>query len=604
MQLTENALTTLRERYLLRDESGTIAEEPSGLFDRVAAAIAAIEKPEDRSYWKGVFERLMTSTDFMPNTPTLMNAGKKNGQLSACYVLPIEDSMVGIFTTLKDAAIVHQTGGGTGFDFSRLRPKGSMVSNKSGVSTGPLSFAEVYNKATDAVKQGASRRGANMMNLRVDHPDILEFIDMKLDVGIKHLPESVASAMEAAGIDPDAALEKLSKGRMVNFNVSVTITDEFMEALKEDGTYELKHPFTGTVGELRAKEVWDRIANNAWKSAEPGIIFIDRVNAKSPYWESIEATNPCGEQPLPPYGSCNLGSINLANFVRGAKFDWIRLGQVVEESTRFLDNVIDANVYPTPELDAHAKHYRNIGLGVMGWADALLRLGIPYNTKEAVALAESVQEFINEVAHRYSIELAREKGLPSGAPFKTFFDYSSSERRNATLTTVAPTGSISRIAGCSSGIEPVFAWEYESHIMDQVLIDRHAIYAEAKEYGWYDEDLFVESHRVSVPFHVDMQAAFQKHCDSAISKTINLPTEATVEDVQDAYIRAWETGCKGITVYRDGSREGVLHKIEQSEDDSVSDEIIAELCCDSPNIVNEGGCETCYSCGVSKCLIA
>lgn len=572
--LTENALTTLEERYLLRGSDGSIIETPEQLWWRIADAVACVE-PHDRVTWSERFHELLSKQLFLPNTPTIMNAGKENGQLSACYVLPIEDSMVGIFTTLKNAAIIHQTGGGTGFDFSRLRPEGSMVSNKSGVSTGPLAFCQVYDKATEVIKQGASRRGANMMNLRVDHPDILKFIDMKLE-----------------------------KGVMTNFNVSVTITDEFMEALTTGSTYELYHPFTGTVGELDARQVWDKIAENAHRSAEPGIIFIDRVNSRSPYKQEIEATNPCGEQPLPPYGSCNLGSIDISKFVREGvqrEIDFGSLRDTIRVSTRFLDNVIDANVYPLPELTEHAKKYRNIGLGLMGWADALLLLGIPYNSKEAVELGREVMHFVNKEAHQYSEELAQEKGVPSEVPFDVYFEYSSPYRRNATLTTMAPTGSLCILADCSSGLEPNFSLEdYEKHVLDRVLTVKHRIYHKAKNEGWYTPEVFVTAEDISPTYHVLMQAAFQEHCDSGISKTINLPKHATVSDVQQAYQLAYETGCKGITVYREGSREGVLRRSEQgSETDAQVDD-----CCDAPNIIKESGCETCKTCGTSKCLIA
>lgn len=571
-ELTENALETLEKRYYLRNDKGEVIENAAGLFERVAVAVASAEElPADKNYWAKEFNKVLTNLDFLPNTPTLMNAGKDKGQLSACYVLPIDDSMNGIFTTLHHTALIHQTGGGTGFDFSRLRPEGAMVSSKLGVSTGPLAFCQVYDKATEVVKQGASRRGANMMNLRVDHPDILKFIDMKMEAGV-----------------------------MTNFNVSVTITNEFMEALQNGEEYELRHEFTGVVGKLRAREVWDKIAHNAWRSAEPGIIFIDRVNERSPYRERIEATNPCGEQPLPPYGSCNLGSINLSNFVTEDKeVDWKKLEEVIKVSTRFLDNVIDANVYPIQELTDHAKFYRNIGLGVMGWADMLIKLGIPYNSEEGQELGGKVMEFINKVSHEYSCELGLEKGLPEGAPFDTFFDYSSGSRRNATLTTVAPTGTLCIIAGCSSGIEPNFAFEYEKHVMETVLTEYHPLYKKAKENGGVDKKIFVDAHGVSPIDHVQMQGAFQAHCDSGISKTINLPSTATEDDVKAAYAKAWETGCKGITVYRDGSREGVLHR----KDEPKTTE--AGYCTEcGGELVFENGCESCLSCGWSKCLIA
>lgn len=572
MQLSDNALITLEKRYLLRDSQGEIIEEAPDLFERVALAVAEAE-PYDylTDYWYGEFLDVLRNLDFLPNTPTLMNAGKENGQLSACFVLPIEDSMYGIFTTLRDAAIIHQTGGGTGFDFSRLRPEGSMVSNKSGVSTGPISFAQVYNEATEAIKQGASRRGANMMNLRVDHPDILKFIDMKMTPGV-----------------------------MTNFNVSVTITDEFMAAYEEDREYELVHPHTGAVSSLSARMVFDKIASNAWKSAEPGIIFIDRVNQRSPYREAIEATNPCGEQPLPPYGSCNLGSINLSNFAAANKeIDWKRLAGVVKVAVRFLDDVIDANVYPLPEIEEHTKRYRNIGLGVMGWADLLIKLKIPYNSQEAIELGRGIQRFINAEGHKASRELAIEKGSPSAAPFETFFDYSHGYRRNATVTTVAPTGTLCILANCSSGIEPNFAFRLEKHILDTVLTEYHPLYEAALNNGGVNKDYFVESHDVDPVGHVDMQAAFQEHCDSAISKTINLPESATIEDVKGAYLRAFKTGCKGITVYRDGSRAGVLHR--KDEPKPTAEGYCLEC---GGEIIVESGCEKCLNCGLSKCLIA
>ena len=569
------ATETLEARYLLRDSKGELTETPDQLWTRVATSIASAEVTEEgRQKWAERFERRLRQRDFMPNTPTLINAGREGGQLSACFVLPIKDSMEGIFTTLKDTAIIHKTGGGTGFDFSRLRPEGSIVSNKTGVSTGPLAFCQVYDKATDVVKQGATRRGANMMNLRVDHPDILNFIDMKLVPGV-----------------------------MTNFNVSVTVTNAFMDALYNDQEYDLKHKSTGVVGRLRARDVWNKIATNAWKSAEPGIIFIDRVNKYSPYHEEIEATNPCGEQPLPPYGSCNLGSINYGNFVNDdGNIMWGDLSDCIKECVRFLDNVIDVNHYPEVENDnirKHALKYRNIGLGPMGWADTLIKMGIPYNSEQAVVLAEEIQRYTNVTAHKYSIELAEEKGVPAGAPFAYTASYSDPNRRNATLTTAAPTGSISIIAECSAGIEPVFAFVMERHQLDRVMIDHHPLYKEHIDTGKYSHEAFVASHEVEVDFHVRMQAAFQKDCDSAISKTINLPKTATKEDVLEAYQQAWDSGCKGVTVYVDGSRGvGVLSVVEDDSTDAN------EYCCEAPQVVNESGCEVCKNCGTSKCLVA
>lgn len=571
MALTPNALETLEKRYFLRDEKGDIVETEHGLWHRIADAVSLVETTKDlQGKWYLRFHRLLASQEFLPNTPTIMNAGKDDGQLSACFVLPIEDSIHGIFTTLHDTAIIHKTGGGTGFDFSNLRPEGAMVSSKAGVSTGPLSFCQIYDKATEQIKQGSTRRGANMMNLRVDHPDILEFIDMKMTPGV-----------------------------MTNFNVSVTVTDEFMDAYKHDKQYMLKHPYTGKVKAIAAVDVLDKIAHNAWKSAEPGLVFIDRINQRSPYWERIEATNPCGEQPLPPYGSCNLGSINLSKFVKDGDIDRKRLGQTVREAVRFLDNVIDANIYPLKGIENNTKWYRNIGLGVMGWADALIKLKISYNSQEAITLGRKLMEFINAEAHAYSVELGLEKGVPSAAPFKTFFTYSSPRRRNATLTTVAPTGSLCILANCSSGIEPNFAFELEKHVLDTVLTEYHPLYKAAKNNGGVDKSVFVEAHDVSPTTHVDMQAAFQEHCDSGISKTINLPETATVDDVKTAYLRAWETGCKGITVYRDGSREGVLHKKDEPKT------VEAGYCTEcGGELAFENGCESCLSCGNSKCLIS
>lgn len=576
-KVTDNAQTALEARYFLRDDNGDVVETVPQLWDRVAKAIAAVEEESERQYWFEEFRALLASTeekgsDFLPNTPTIMNAGLPKGQLSACFVLPVEDSIEGIYETLKITAKIHQSGGGTGFSGARLRPKGAIVDSKQGVASGPDSFFSVFNASTEIMKQGGKRKGANMYIQRVDHPDILEFIDMKMTPGV-----------------------------MTNFNVSVAITDKFLEALKNDGEYELFHTKVGVTGKLRARDVWDKIASNAHRSAEPGLVFIDRINQKRGYHELIEATNPCGEQPLPAWGSCNLGSINLSNFVENTTgvpfFNWGRFYYVVEVATRFLDNVIDANHYPHPHLEAHAKRYRNIGLGGMGLADALIKLRIPYGSEKAIAWSKNLQYKMNLVAHQTSFDLALEKGVPTGAPFPTYFDYSDRYRRNATLTTWAPTGSLSLLANCSSGCEPNFSLDdFEKHILDRVLVVRHPVVALARAEGWWHESFFIDAHQVTPIMHVRMQAALQEHCDSAISKTINLPKAATVADVQDAYDEAILTGCKGITVYRDGSREGVLHKIEETA--------VADTCCESPKIVVESGCETCKSCGTSKCLIA
>lgn len=944
-----SAVEVLETRYLLRDEEGEIVETPDELLQRVSKAISAVEY-KDVARWNEEFYTVMRDGDFLPNSPTLFNAGLPNGQLSACFVLPVHDSIEDIFETLKHASKIHQTGGGTGFDFSRLRPANSVVDSRQGVASGPISFATVYNQATEIMKQGGKRKGANMMNLRVDHPDILNFIDMKLR--LNHTCATCGGQ---------------HAGAMTNFNVSVAITNEFMTALANDSYYELKHPAVGVTGKLRAADVWRRIAENAHASAEPGIVFIDRINERSPYWERIEATNPCvtadtwvhtsegprqvsdlvgkpfvarvnskdwkstnegffssgikpvvtvvtkqgysltltrdhklqledgelkpagelvageklslnnhfsnsawagkytaeqgylagllvgdgtitsagkmkngkrelrailsiwnpedessqammeaallaydsfraskrfkgwssggrkevrmfpaeltrffineleldsskcitkaieqassdfyrgflrgifdadgsvqatqpkvsggsirlhqsdlprlraiqrmllrlgirskiqtykpegftnmpdgrggfrlyktkqqydliiskqscvyfqrqigfvhtekqrkldywldtcelrdeiwvtevkevvshetpvevfdvsipglnlfdangfvarncGEQPLPPYGACNLGSINLSNFVEGEEFDEVRFRSVVRTCVRFLDNVIDANHYPIDQITAQALKYRNIGLGPMGWADALIKMKIPYTAPKALEVGRWIQQVMNEEAHQCSYELGQEKGIPSGAPFLTFFDYSSSERRNATLTNAAPTGTLCVLVNCSSSIEANFGFELNQHVMDTVLTRYHPLYEAARNNGGVDKSIFIESHDVDTNSHVDMLAAFQENADAAISKTVNLPKDATVEDVENSYIRAWARGCKGITVYREGSREGTLHKRDEPK---TTGENYCPEC--GAETIEQSGCTTCPSCHWSKCVIA
>jgi ribonucleoside-diphosphate reductase alpha chain len=563
---TEPALRVLRERYLARD-GDRVLETPEEMCWRVATAIA-----QGEARWgKGpavvheiacAFYDLMVDGKFLPNSPTLMNAGKGNHlQYSACYVLPVGDSMEEIFDAVKAAAIIHKSGGGTGFAFSRLRQKDAVVSSTGGKASGPVSFLRVFNGATEAVKQGGTRRGANMGILRVDHPDILEFIECKLDGGI------------------------------TNFNISVAATDRFMEALQRGEEYDLIAPHTGDpVGRLAAREVFDRIVRAAWQTGDPGMVFIDRINRSpanpTPEIGLVEATNPCGEQPLLPNEACNLGSINVAKFARrqgdgGWSLDWAELERTVRLSVRFLDDVIEVNPYPLPEIDETVKANRRIGLGVMGWADLLFRMGIPYDSPPALELADRLMGFINEKAHDQSAKLAEERGpFPNWA--RSIYKHGR-PLRNSTVTTIAPTGTISMIAGCSSGIEPAFAIAFTHKVGDRVLPFTNPIFAEvARERGFYADALmeevarrgvvrglpgvpedvqrvFVTAHEVPFEWHVRHQGAFQKHTDNGVSKTINLPNSASVEDVARAYLLAWELGCLGITVFRDGCKEGVLH---------------------------------------------
>ena len=565
MELSENALKVLRARYLLKDEEGRVIESPREMFGRIARSVAGAEKiyGGDARPWEERFYELLSSLRFLPNSPTIMNAGKSPGQLAACFVLPVEDSMPAIFDTLKNAALILQSGGGTGFSFSRLRPKADIVRSTGGIASGPVSFMKIYNTATDVIKQGGARRGANMGILRIDHPDVLEFIRVKRD------------AKELA-----------------NFNISLAVTDAYMEALREDREYQLVNPRTGKVaGRLRAKEVFDEIVASAWETGDPGLVFIDRLNRANPTPAagSFESTNPCGEQPLLPYEACVLGSINLAAHVKGGVIDYDTLGKDVAVAVRFLDDTIDVNSYPLPAIERMHKGNRKIGLGVMGWADMLVLLGIPYDHEKAFQLAREVMRFIRDSSREASCALAEERGVfPNFAG--SIFDVPTMPRvRNATTTTIAPTGTLSTIADCSSGIEPLFALAYKRLVLDTELVEINRYFLRAaKEGGYYSDGLFQEVLRrgnlrrvkgvppevkrlfrtaldITPEHHIEMQAAFQEYTDNAVSKTINLPNRARKEDVARAYLLAYEKGCKGITVFRYGARRGTLVKFSDTD---------------------------------------
>lgn len=535
-----NALKILKARYFKKNEKGELSEtKPSDIFRRVSKYIANAEKTrEAKKIWEERFFQAMMSRDFMPNSPTLTGAGR-GLCLSACFVLPVEDSLEEIFETVKNAALVHKEGGGTGFDFSRIRPQGSFVNKTQGIASGPISFLKVIDAGTEAVKQGGTRRGANMGVLRVDHPDIKEFITMKLD-----------------GVTAQ------------NFNISVAVTNAFINALKEETTYDLIDPRTGeATGKMDAAGIFDMIVDSAWKNGDPGLILIDTVNEKNPTRAQglIRSTNPCGEQPLHDYEACNLGSINVANFHKPEmkdQFDWERFKELIGMSIRFLDDVIDVNIYPLEQIDKMAKSNRRIGLGIMGFADLLLKMKIKYDTDEALEMGKKIAKFLKEEAVRASEALAEEKG---NFPAIEQSIYKGKKMRNATVLTIAPTGTISRIAGCSSSIEPIFAFETISRILDSEIKDIHPIYQEWKDKHQNEDipDYFITAAEVHPKDHIRMQAAFQEYVDSAVSKTINFPNEATKEEIGEAYKMAFDMGVKGITVYRDGCRAvQVLNKIK------------------------------------------
>ena len=630
--ITNQAQIILNHRYLLKDKDNKIIETPEEMFYRVANAVAKI----DSDYMKLDVEAELTAKDFysimsrlefMPNSPTLMNAGTEQGTLSACFVLPLEDSMEGIMKAATDTAMVQKFGGGTGFALSNVRPRGDRIRSTHGIACGPIEVLKTLSRVSSMITQGGKRDGANMAVMSVYHPDILEFIDCKKVEGDIH-----------------------------NFNISVGVDSDFMQAVNHDMNYSLLNPKDNSVvGHLNAREVFNKIIDGAWRNGEPGMIFLDQVNKDNhvieQYGEMI-ATNPCGEQPLLSNESCNLGSINLAKFYQQSdsdwkeKIDWVRLEWVTRTSVHFLDNVIDANKYASPEIEKMTKATRKIGLGIMGFADLLIQMQISYGSDLARKVGSDVMKAIREWADDESKALAKTRGV-FPAWEKSNYDKQTEVYRNHCRLTVAPTGTISMIADTSSGIEPTFAlaWKKQNILEGKTLNYVNKYFeADAKKYGFYSEDLmnyladggslisvpevpgwvkevYVTAPEISPKDHVLMQASFQKFCDSGISKTINFANSATLEDVENAYVLAWEEGCKGITVYRAGSREKeVLVKgnvdtskqleldgfdIEESVLETVSSEVVLENnCCSNPNIVFESGCETCKSCGWSACKIA
>lgn len=580
LKLSINAVKVLRERYLLKNERGEVIETPEGMFHRVARTIAKVDRQYDKKAdvekTEDEFYQMMANLDFLPNSPTLMNAGTPLGQLSACFVIPIEDSLKSIMRAVTDMSIIHKSGGGTGFTFTKLRPRGDIVRTTRGIASGPVSFMRIFNTTTDVVKQGGRRRGANMGILSVDHPDILEFITAKK-----------------------------KKGVLANFNLSVAVTDEFMKAVLRNREYDLINPRTEkSVGKLNARHVFDMIATSAWETGDPGLIFLDEINRHNPTPSvgRIESTNPCGEQPLLPYESCNLGSINLSKFVFNKKIDWKRLAKIVRSSIHFLDNVIDANKFPLAVIKKMTRANRKIGLGVMGFAEMLIMLGIPYNSKKALAMAKKLMQFISQEAKKKSVELGRKRGSFPNFKESIWKKKGLKAMRNASCITIAPTGTISIIAGTSSGIEPLFALVFIRNILEGArLLEINSEFEKwVRKAGFYNKEflseiakygsisrfkkipakirkLFVTALDIDPVWHVRMQAAFQKYTDNAVSKTINLPQDSTVEDVKKAFMLAYQLKCKGITVYRYGSKEEqVLYLGSKIYKEAVEEHIRAE----------------------------
>ena len=591
MELTENALTVLKARYLLKNEEGKVIETPGEMFRRVASTIASAESlyGGNPSEWEEKYFDLMTTLRFLPNSPAMMNAGKSMGQLAACFVLPVSDSMNSIFDTLKNAALILQSGGGTGFSFSQLRPKSDIVKSTGGIASGPVSFMRIYNTATEVIKQGGARRGANMGILRVDHPDILEFIRIKR-----------------------------AEGELSNFNISVAVTDAFLDALRKDEEYDLINPRSGRAsGRIKAWAVFNEMVESAWKTGDPGIVFIDRINKANPtpHIGTMESTNPCGEQPLLPYEACVLGSINLSKYVKQStavdassrnalpgkgerkgedvkseRIAWDSLSADIKTAVRFLDDSIDVNRYPIPAVEQMHKGNRKIGLGIMGWADMLILLGIPYDHKKAFVLAGKLMKFIRDSSRKASVELAEARGVFPNFKGSVYDAPGMPRVRNATTTTIAPTGTLSLIADCSSGIEPLFALAYKRLILETELNEINRYFFDiAKEKGFYSEELkknvtekgnlrgekkvpagikrlFKTAHDISPEHHIEMQARFQEFTDNAVSKTINMPYRAKKEDVARSFLLAYEKGCKGITVFRYGTaKKGTLVRFTDTD---------------------------------------
>ncbi len=574
LELSPNSMTVLEKRYLRKDENGNVAETPEDMFRRVASNIAAADivynSEADISALEEEFYEMMTNLEFLPNSPTLMNAGRDLQQLSACFVLPVEDSMESIFEAIKNTALIHKSGGGTGFSFSRLRPTHDVVHSTGGIASGPVSFMKVFDSATEAVKQGGTRRGANMAILRVDHPDIVEFITCK---------------------ENDTVLN--------NFNISVGLTESFMKAVEMEGEFEMINPRNGLVtGTVSARKIFELMVKMAWKNGEPGIIFLDRINRDNPTPElgEIESTNPCGEQPLLPFESCNLGSINVSKVVWNGQIDYGHLRRTVHSAVHFLDNVIDQNNFPLEQMEKTTKGNRKVGLGIMGFADMLIKMGIPYDSEEALKTAEEIMKFISEEAAQASRGLAGDRG-----PFPNFSCSTYTEEiRNATRTTIAPTGSLSIIANCSSGIEPLFAVSFvrKNILSDVIMVDVNPLFEEiARERGFYSPELmekiaqsgsvqglkevppdvqriFVTAHDITPEWHIRMQAAFQKYTDNAVSKTVNFPHSAAENDVAQVFRLAYRLGCKGVTVYRDGSRETqVLNRGDTKKEEKMTEKL-------------------------------